>query len=61
MAIHELMLSLNLSDFEGLYEIAEKRRKKVTISNNHLRALLMDHGKAIAKLEELGIKCVEPE
>ena len=44
-----------LSDFEALWAQADKRAKQVRVSKDKLRNLLMDHGRALGRLYDMGI------
>lgn len=50
-----LKLISPLSDFEHLWKLAERRAKKVQVSKDKLRAILMDHGRALGRLHDMGI------
>jgi hypothetical protein len=56
MAMEPLMLSLPLSEFERLHKAADRKGKTCSVSRTALAALLMDHSRLLAKIEEAYIK-----
>jgi hypothetical protein len=50
-----LMLCLPLKTFEVLHKIANGRGKKVSVNRADLSILLIDHARALAKLQDMQI------
>ncbi len=54
-----LMLSLTLKTFEKLHKVAERKGKKASVDKIDLLALLMDHARALARLQAEGVETEE--
>jgi hypothetical protein len=54
-----LTLYLPLRTFEDLFEAAHGRGKKTTVSKADLLALLMDHARVVAKLQDMHVPMEE--
>ncbi len=54
-----LTLYLPLQTFEALHKVADGRGKKATVNKADLLALLMDHSRVLAKLQDLHIMTAE--
>lgn len=50
-----LMLYLPLRTFEALYKAADGRGKRASVSKADLTALLMDHSRVLARLQDMQI------
>lgn len=56
-----IKLTLKLSEYEDLHEIADSRGKNVTVQRRLLLNLLMDHSTLLNELGRHGIRYTEPE
>lgn len=54
-----LTLYLPLKTFEKLHTAADGRGKKALVIKSDLRALLMDHSRALAKLADMQVETEE--
>ena len=54
-----LTLCLPLKIFEQLFEAAHGRGKKTTVNKADLLALLMDHARVVAKLQDMHVQTEE--
>ena len=55
MTTKTLTPCLTLANFEKMYALTEERGRKVEVTKKDLLALLIDHSKAIAMLEDLQV------
>ena len=56
-----IVLTLPTSDFDILWELADKKGKSCKVSKPMLTALLLDHSRALARLSQMGEAFTEPE
>ncbi len=54
-----LTLYLPLQTFEALHKAADGRSKKASVNKADLRALLMDHSRVLALLEDMRVETKE--
>lgn len=61
MSKDTLELTLKLSKYEKLWELAHKRGKEVSINTEDLKHLLMDQSAALGMLKDNGMGYTDPK